>query len=202
LALVHHQVHGPPIGYAAIALAAAIGWFGLPGPGEAALITGALFASEHRLDIGLVIAVAALGAGVGGIAGWLVGMKASRPILISRGPFRRTRRYLITRGERFFERHGPLGVFLAPSWAAGVHNMRASRFLPLNAIAAIGWAAVYGGGSFLLGPDVAGAFEDYGFVLPVTVAAVVVCIVVIRRIRRSHRSSPHLRNRKMGLRES
>ena len=88
VALAHHQVHGSPIGYAAIALAAAVGWFGLPGPGEAAVIAGGIFAAKHRLDIGMVITAAAAGAAAGGTAGWLVGMKASRPVLIGRrGPF-------------------------------------------------------------------------------------------------------------------
>jgi membrane protein DedA with SNARE-associated domain len=199
VALAHHQVHGSPIGYAAIALAAAVGWFGLPGPGEAAVIAGGIFAAKHRLDIGMVITAAAAGAAAGGTAGWLVGMKASRPVLIGRrGPFWRSRRYLIARGERFFERHGPIGVFLAPSWAAGVHNMRPSRFLPLNAIAAVAWALVYGGAAYLLGPGIAGGLEDIGAIVPLAVAALVICVLVIARLRRPRRP---LRNRKMGLRE-
>jgi membrane protein DedA with SNARE-associated domain len=199
LALAHHHVHGPAIGYAAIALAAAVGWFGLPGPGEAALIGAGVLAAEHRLDIGMVIAVAAAGAIAGGVAGWLVGKKASRRVVLtSRGPLQTTRRRLIDRGEAFFERHGPLGVFVAPSWAAGVHNMRASRFLPLNALAAIGWALVYGGAAFFLGPDLAGSLEDIGAIVPLMVVGAIVCIVVIRRLRRR---SPRLRKRKIRLRE-
>jgi membrane protein DedA with SNARE-associated domain len=198
VALAHHQVDGSPIGYAAIALAAAVGWFGLPGPGEAAVIAGGIFAAGHRLDIGMVIAVAAAGAAGGGMAGWLVGMKASRPVLVGRGPFRRTRRHLIARGEQFFESHGPIGVFLAPSWAAGVHNMKPSRFLPLNAIAAIAWALVYAGAAYLLGPDIAGGLEDVGAIVPLAVAAAVIGLLVIRRLSRPRRV---LRNRKMGLRE-
>jgi membrane protein DedA with SNARE-associated domain len=198
LALVHHEVHGPPIDYAGIALAAAVGWFGLPGPGEAVLIAAGVLAAQHRLDIGMVIAVAAAGAIAGGVAGWLVGMKASRPVLKGRGPLRRTRRFVIARGERFFEQHGPLGVFLAPSWAAGVHNMRASRFLPLNAAAAIGWAGVYGAAAYVLGPSIANALGDLGALLPATAVALVVAVLLIRRLRRG---PPRLRNRKIGLRE-
>jgi membrane protein DedA with SNARE-associated domain len=197
LALVHHEVHGPPIDYAGIALAAALGWFGVPGPGEAVLIAAGVLAAQHRLDIGMVIVVAAAGAAAGGVAGWLVGMKASRPVLIARGPFRRTRRYLIARGERFFERHGPLGVFLAPSWAAGVHNMRASRFLPLNALAAIGWALVYGGAAFALGPSVSNAIGEVGPLIPVAIVVIVLAVLLVRRLRRR----PGLRNRKIRLRE-
>jgi membrane protein DedA with SNARE-associated domain len=197
LALVHHEVHGPPIDYAGIALAAAVGWFGLPGPGEAVLIAAGVLASQHRLDIGMVIVVAAAGAAAGGVAGWLVGMKASRPLLTGPGPLRRSRRFLIARGERFFESHGPIGVFLAPSWAAGVHNMRASRFVPLNALAAIGWAVVYGGVAFLVGPSVANALGEVGPLVPLAIAALVVAVLLVRRLRRL----PGLRNRKTRLRE-
>lgn len=173
-------------------------WFGLPGPGEAVLIAAAVLAAHHRLDIGMVILAAAAGATAGGVAGWLAGIKVSRPVLTGRGPLRRTRRRLISRGERFFERHGPLGVFLAPSWAAGVHNMSAARFLPLNAVAALGWAVVYGGLAFLVGPDIADALGDLGAILPLALLALLVAVLVIRRLRRSSRV---LRNRKMGLRE-
>jgi membrane protein DedA with SNARE-associated domain len=198
LALTHHDVHGAPIGYAAIALAAAVGWFGLPGPGEAAVIAGGVFAGEHRLDIWMVIGVAAAGAAAGGVAGWLVGMKASRPVLTASGPLRSTRRRLIARGEHFFEHHGPIGVFLAPSWAAGVHNMRPSRFLPLNAVAAVAWAVVYGGAAFLLGRDVANALEDVGAIVPLVAVAVLISVLVIRRLRRSRHL---LSSRKTRLRE-
>jgi membrane protein DedA with SNARE-associated domain len=197
LALVHHEVHGPPIDYAGIALAAAAGWFGIPGPGEAVLIAAGILAAHHRLDIGMVIATAAVGAAMGGIAGWLVGMKASRPLLTGPGPLRGSRRLLIRRGERFFERHGPIGVFLAPSWAAGVHNMPARRFIPLNLIAAMGWAVVYGGAAFVLGPSIAGALGDLGPLIPVAIGAVALAVIVIRRLRRP----PGLRNRKVRLRE-
>jgi membrane protein DedA with SNARE-associated domain len=198
LALANHHVHGPPIGYAAIAAAAAVSWFGLPGPGEAVLIGAAVLAARHRLDIGPVIVLAALGAIAGGTAGWLAGKKVSRPVLTAPGPLQSTRRRLIRKGERFFERHGPLGVFLAPSWAAGIHNMRASRFLPLNAIAAIGWAIVYGGVAFLVGPSVADLLGDLGAFLPLVLVAGVIVVLVIRRLRRPKKL---LRNRKIGLRE-
>jgi membrane protein DedA with SNARE-associated domain len=177
-------VHGPPIDYAGVAAAAALGWFGLPGPGEAVLIAAGVLAAQHRLDIASVIAAAAAGAMAGGVAGWLTGMKVSRRVLTAPGPLQSRRRRLIAHGERFFERHGPLGVFMAPSWAAGIHNMRASRFLPLNALAAIGWAGVYGGAAFLLGPSVAEILGDVGVFLPVMLVVLVIAALVVRRVRR------------------
>ncbi|MBV9048064.1 MAG: hypothetical protein JOY58_07335, partial [Solirubrobacterales bacterium] len=31
---LHHHFHGPPIGYAGVAVAALASWLGVPGPGE------------------------------------------------------------------------------------------------------------------------------------------------------------------------
>jgi membrane protein DedA with SNARE-associated domain len=76
--------------------------------------------------------------------------------------------------------------------------MKPSRFLPLNAIAAIAWALVYAGAAYLLGPDIAGGLEDVGAIVPLAVAAVVIGLLVLRRLSRPRRV---LRNRKMGLRE-
>jgi membrane protein DedA with SNARE-associated domain len=75
--------------------------------------------------------------------------------------------------------------------------MRASRFLPLNAVAAIGWAVVYGGAAFFLGPSIAGALGDLGLLVPVAIAVLVLAVLLIRRIR----GRPLLRNRKIRLRE-
>jgi membrane-associated protein len=184
-----HATHGSPLDYAAICLAAALTWFGLPGAGEAALIAGSLLAAQHHLDIGLVIGAAAAGAAAGGIVGWIVGMKASRPLAIGRGPFLQARRRLVARGELFFERHGPLGVFIAPSWAAGLHNMPARRFIPLNTAMGIAWAAGYGAVAFLLGPAVAAEIRHYGALIPIAAAVLLVAFLILRRLRRRRRGA-------------
>ena len=61
--------HGPPIDYAALALAAAASWVGVPGPGEPVLIAAGVFAAQHKLDIASVLIVAWAGATAGGIGG-------------------------------------------------------------------------------------------------------------------------------------
>ena len=89
LALLHFHLHreftGSPLDYLVVAAAAAASWAGVPGPGEPVLIAAALLASRHRLDIGGVVIVAWVGATVGGVIGWAVGLKAGRALMTAPG---------------------------------------------------------------------------------------------------------------------
>src|SRR4051812_50145782 len=72
---VHRHLHGPSIDYAGLGLAAGVGWVGVPGVGEAALIAAGVLAAGGRLDLAEVVSVAFVGAAIGGVAGWLIGLK-------------------------------------------------------------------------------------------------------------------------------
>src|SRR4051794_24600989 len=134
---LHHQFHGSSFGYVGIGLAAVASWAGVPGPGEPALIAGAIFARRGRLDLLEVLAVAWLGAMLGGVTGWVIGRRAGHTLVTAPGPLHRQRLRAITRGERFFERFGVLAVYVAPSWVAGSIGFPARRFILANALAAV-----------------------------------------------------------------
>ena len=186
---LHVHVKGPPIGYAGVALAAVISWAGLPGPGEAALVTAAVFAARHRLDIGQVIAVAWIGATLGGSAGWLVGLRVGAVVAAAPGPFHGLRLRGLRAGERFFERFGALAVFLTPSWVAGIHRLQAAKFLTANALASLAWVVLYGLVPFVIGPSVVEIFDDLGLAgtLAIGAAALVAGLVALVRRRRATR---------------
>jgi membrane protein DedA with SNARE-associated domain len=175
---LRHHLHGPAADYVGVGAAAAASWAGIPGPGEAALITAAIVAAHHHLDILEAIAVAWLGAAAGGTAGWLVGLKAGRAVVSAPGPLRRGRIAALGRGDRFFERFGLVAVFFTPSWVAGIHGMRAGRFLPANVVASFVWAAAIGAGAYYAGPPVVEVVDDVGLVTAVIVGAVVAAAVV------------------------
>src|SRR5436305_6980770 len=78
---------------------------GVPVPGETALITGGILASQGRLQIEFVIGLAILGAIVGDNIGYLIGRKGGRWILERPGAFYRQRTEVLRIGEPFFERH-------------------------------------------------------------------------------------------------
>jgi membrane-associated protein len=125
---------------------------GIPfAPGEIATVTGGIAASDGRLEIGLVIAVAAAGAIVGDNIGYVIGKMGGRRVLESpRGPFSRQRQGVIGVADPFFERHGPKAVFLGrwlpilrvyASWMAGASRMRYGTFFFWNAAGGIAWAS-------------------------------------------------------------
>jgi membrane protein DedA with SNARE-associated domain len=186
---VHRHVRGPRADYAGVGLAALASWAGVPGPGEAVLVTAGVLAGRHRLDIGPVLAIAWLGATAGGIGGWLVGLKAGRTVLTAPGPLYRGRLAALRRGDRFYERFGVLAVFFTPSWVAGINGMRWTRFLPANAISALVWALVIGLGAFVVGPSITEVVSDLGLVGAIVLGGLVVAALAAGLRRRRRRGS-------------
>src|SRR5262249_3432152 len=90
-ASVHRHLHGPPVDYLGLALAAGASWAGVPGPGEPVLIAAAVYAARHRLDITEVLIISFLAAVLGGIVGWLIGKIGGRTLVTAPGPLRRAR---------------------------------------------------------------------------------------------------------------
>jgi membrane protein DedA with SNARE-associated domain len=124
-------------------------------------------------------------------AGWLAGLKAGRAVVSAPGPLQRARISALGRGDRFFERFGLIAVFLTPSWVAGIHGMRARRFLPANVLASFVWAAGIGTAAYYAGPPVVGVVDDLGLVTGLLLGALVVAAVaggVAARLRRRGRS--------------
>lgn len=180
----HLHLHGPPVGYAGVAVAAFLSWAGLPGPGEAAVITAAAFAARHRLDIGQVEIAALLGAVAGGIAGWAAGLRFGAGLAARPGPFYRLRLRGLRAGQRFFERFGAVAVFFAPSWVAGIHRVSTLKFMTANLIAAAVWVAGYGLTTYFAGPHVADLFGDIGTYGTAAIALAAVLLAALALLRR------------------
>lgn len=145
--------------------------FGLPLPGETALIACGVLASQGALSIGAVIGIAAVGAIIGDNAGYWVAREGGRPLL---NRYRLTRQYAeryLPRGERFFARHGGKTIFFArfvavlrvtAAWIAGLSRMHWWTFLAWNAAGGIVWATGVGLIAYFLGDAAAKAIERYG----------------------------------------
>jgi membrane protein DedA with SNARE-associated domain len=87
-------------------------------------------------------------------------------------------------GDRFFARYGVLAVLFTPSWVAGIVKMRASLYLPVNAISAAVWALAIGLGAYWIGPPIADVAADEGLLLWLVVGALVgVFAIVLLRSR-------------------
>jgi membrane protein DedA with SNARE-associated domain len=149
---------------------------GVPVPGETGLITAAVLASQGKLEIWLVIPIAAAGAIVGDNIGYVIGRKGGRWLLERPGRFQRQRLEMLALGEPFFAKHGPKAVFFGrfllglrvwASWLAGATRMHWRSFAFWNALGGICWATGIGLVAYFIGHaagNAIGAFGLYGVV--------------------------------------
>jgi membrane protein DedA with SNARE-associated domain len=135
---------------------------GIPLPGEIALVTAAAYASHGRISIYVVIAIAAAGATIGGILGYLIGLKGGLPLIVRYGGYIGIRKSHIEKTHAFFERNGAktilFGRFVAllRTWAAvvaGAACMSLTKFVVYNTIGSIAWAIVFGFLGYYFGRD-------------------------------------------------
>ena len=134
---------------------------GIPMPGEAALITAALYAgSTHQIGIASVVLVAAAAAIIGDNIGYLIGRSIGIRLVMRYGRYVRLDEPRLKVGQYLFLRHGGKIVFFARFVAflrtfvallAGVNRMSWPRFLTMNALGGISWASLFGGGAYLFG---------------------------------------------------
>jgi membrane-associated protein len=167
---------------------------GVPLPGETALITAAILASRGKLDIKLVIPLAAAAAIVGDNLGYFVARRAGRWLLERPGRFESQRAEVLLIGEPFFERHGPKAVFFGrfilglrtwASWLAGATRMPWRSFLLWNALGGICWATAVGLVMYFLGRSAKNAIETFGlYGLLAALLAITSAFLLGRRYRR------------------
>jgi membrane protein DedA with SNARE-associated domain len=183
--------HGLPL----LSVVVMIESFGIPLPGETALIAFGVLASQGHYRIEWVIVAAAAGAIVGDNLGyWLIGRLGGRAL------FRRWRwlnRYadrVLPRAEALMERHGGKTVFLGRfvsvlrytvAWIADLSRMGWWRFLFWNAAGGIAWAIAVGLIAYYSGQAAAGAIQRYGLYAAAALAvATAVGWITIRHARR------------------
>ena len=168
--------------------------FGLPVPGETALIACSVLASQGTLSIATVVIVGVLAAIIGDNLGYWAARKGGRPLLMR---YRLTRPYAekhLPRGERFFAKHGGKAVFLGrfvavlrvtAAWVAGISHMHWSRFLAWNAAGGIVWATSVSVISYYLGDAAASAFSRYGlYAAGGAVLLSVLGFLIVRRLKK------------------
>jgi membrane-associated protein len=149
-----------------------------------------VLARDGHLEIGLVIAVAAIAAIAGDNVGYLLGRRGARHLLLlRRGPLREHRVRLVSEGERFFDRYGGRSVFLArwvvvarmtAPWLAGASRMPWRPFLLWNAVGGVTWSATVALAGYALGAAAGAIFAATTLIL---VVALLVALIVSSRSR-------------------
>jgi membrane protein DedA with SNARE-associated domain len=171
------------LGYVALGGLIAAESGGLPVPGETALVTAGVLAQQGRLEIPVVIAIAASAAIIGDNIGYLVSRRVGRRLLERPGRTQQRRLDLLERGEKFFERHGAKAVFFGrwiaglriwASWLAGITGMEWRSFLLWNALGGISWAITVGLAGYAIGKTAETVIQTVG--LAVGIGAVVAVV--------------------------
>jgi membrane protein DedA with SNARE-associated domain len=165
--LVHHY------GLIALFLIVMLESGGIPLPGETALVTAGVFASNGDLNIAAVIAVAAAAAIIGDNLGYWLGRTGGRRVLERSPRLSRWSARALPWSEAFFHRHGAKTIFIGrffsvlrvtAAWMAGVSHMRWWRFFAWNAAGGICWALLVGLVAYFAGHAAADAISRYGLI--------------------------------------
>jgi membrane protein DedA with SNARE-associated domain len=169
--------------------------FGIPLPGETALIAFGVLASEGHYSIASVIAVAAAGAIVGDNLGyWLIGRVGGRALFARWHWLSQYSDRVLPRTESLMARYGGAAVFFGRfvailrytvAWVAGLSRMPWWRFLFWNAAGAVCWATAVGLTAYYGGKAVADAIARYGLYAGIAIAvAIVIGWLVVRFVHR------------------
>ncbi|HEX6491166.1 MAG TPA: DedA family protein [Gaiellaceae bacterium] len=190
--MTHFLTHnGLPILFLAVMLES----FGVPLPGETALIAFGVLAAKGDYSIAVVIAIAAAAAIVGDNLGyWLIGRLGGRELVRRWHWLGRYADRVLPRAEALMERYGAKAVFFGRfvsvlrytvAWVAGLSLMSWPRFLVWNAAGGIAWATAVGVVAFYGGQAAASAISRYGlFAAAGIVLGAAVGILIGRRVRR------------------
>jgi membrane protein DedA with SNARE-associated domain len=180
--------HGLPLLFVAVAIES----FGVPVPGETALVAFGVLASQGHYSIVSVIAVAAAAAIIGDNLGfWLIGRRGGRA-LIARYPWAERRaQKVLPRAQALIDRYGGRAVFFGRfvsvlretiAWVAGLAGMSWPRFLFWNALGGIVWATGVGLLAYYGGKELADTVSRYGLYAAVVIVILALVVFVGPRL--------------------
>jgi membrane protein DedA with SNARE-associated domain len=191
LAFLVHAVER--YGYFAVALFVTLEGFGIPLPGETAVVTAAAFAARGPLSIVGVALSASLGTLLGGTGGYWIGQHGGRRLLVRYGHWIRLDAARLARTEAYFARHGAKTVFLARFVAllrilgpvlAGIAHMPFVKFSVVNLAGGILWAVTFSAVGYAFGrnlPRLEHMLGRVSLLIMIVVIALVVYFVKARR---------------------
>ena len=180
--------------------AVAVESFGVPVPGEAALIAFGVLASQGHYSVAAVIAVAAAAAIVGDNLGfWLIGRRGGRALIARWAWLERRTRRVLPRAEALIDRYGGRAVFFGRfvavlretiAWVAGLAGMAWPRFLFWNALGGIVWATGVGLLAYFGGKALADNVGRYGLYVAAAIAVLAVIVGVGLKLLPGRRRRP------------
>ncbi|MFD2762783.1 DedA family protein [Micromonospora eburnea] len=156
-------------GYPGLALLVGVESFGIPAPGQTAIILGAGYAAHGELALLVVAVTAFLAAVVGDSIGYLIGRNGGRRVILRYGRYLRLTPERFARLEAVMRRHGPKLVVVARfveglrqfnGIIAGATGMPWRRFVLYNALGAALWVAVWVTAGYFAGDHIRAIVAD------------------------------------------
>jgi membrane protein DedA with SNARE-associated domain len=149
---------------------------GLPLPGETVLLGAVVLAGAGHLALPLVVLLAVTGSILGDMAGYEIGRRGGRLLLLKPGPFVARRHRMLHGAEDFFTRYGAPAVFLS-RWVpcaryltpltAGAAEMTWHRFMFFNIIGGVMWVGSLVAIAVQFGAPGAAAVSAFGLVVAI-----------------------------------
>ena len=164
---------------------------GLPLPGEAILVSAAIFAGTTQdISIALVLLSAVLGrsSAASSASGSAIG--SDYPLLLRYGSYIGLTETRIKIAQYLFRRQGMLVVLIARfvavlrsvvGFIAGANRMPFAKFMIANSAGAVVWALFYGLGAYYFGKGVEEFARPFAIALALVGAIVVVSMIVYWR---------------------
>ncbi|GAA0522678.1 DedA family protein [Paractinoplanes deccanensis] len=183
-------------GYLGVAGVVFVESFGIPAPGETAIIAGAVAAGRGHLDIVAVAVVGFLAAVIGDTIGFEIGRRGGRPLVHRFGRYVRLTPERLDKVQGFMSRQGPKIIVVARfveglrqfnGIVAGLSGLPYRTFLAWNAVGAALWVGLWSTGGYLAGDhieQIAKTLSRYA-VIAVAVAILAVIAYLWRRRRKS-----------------
>lgn len=184
-------------GYPGLALLVLVEGFGIPLPGQTAVILAAGLAGSGKLNVVGVGLVAFLAAVIGDNIGFWIGRSGGRPLVLRFGRYVRLTEPRLRRVEDFMRRRGPVVVTIArfvdgmrqlSGIVAGATGMPWRRFVVFEALGAALWAGTWTAAGYLVGGHLAAIEAElrrYLWLVVVLAVLLVAGWLLLRRRRRA-----------------
>ena len=180
--------------------------FGIPVPGETALIAASVYAGAGRLNVVAVAAVGFIAAVIGDNIGFAIGHFGGRALAVRWGRYVFLTEERLDKAAGFFDRHGAWiitlarfieGLRQANGIVAGITGMRWLRFVAFNALGAALWVGTWVSVGYLAGSHIGTIYRyitRYSYYALIALGVILVVLIARHLLRR--RGSARRRRRR------
>lgn len=189
----------PLVIYVVVGLIVGLESVGIPLPGELALVSASIVASQGSVNPWVLGSIAALGATVGDSAGYAIGKRYGTALLVKLGKKapKHFGPHRVAKAEKVFDRWGAWTVFggrfvvllrMLAGPLSGILGMSYGKFLLANATGAVVWAGSTCAVAYVFGLVAEQWLHKFSWLALGAVVATGLVVVLVTRWRRAKRA--------------